>query len=90
MLGKIDMSTVWKNYVAVPEKHGYQAANQRGLLKSYKSHKYEFFYQFIDPKGIQFQVLRIGGKIYSMTFKRGRPSFYKYRNPHLFKYFQKK
>jgi hypothetical protein len=90
MLGKIDMSSVWKNYVAVPEKHGYEASGQKNLLKLYKSHKYEFFYEFTDPNNIKFQVLRINNKIYSMTFKRGRPFFYKYRNPHLFKYFQKK
>jgi hypothetical protein len=90
MLGKIDMSTVWKNYIAVAEKHGYEVPNQKKLLKIYNSNKYEFFYKFTDPKGTDFQVLRIQNKVYSMTFKRGRPFFYKYRNPHLFKYFRKK
>ncbi len=90
MFGKIDMSSVWSQYKPVPEKAGYEAKNQAKLLKEYKKDNYEYFYEFDDPRKRNFKVIRINEKVYSMTFKRGKAVFHKYRSPHLFKYFAKK
>ncbi len=90
MLGKIDMSTVWSEYEKIAEKPGYEVSRQRSLERNFHADNYEFLYNFKDPKGVSYQVIKIKDKIYSMTWIRGRPRFYKYRNPHLFTYFQKK
>ncbi len=90
MLGKIDMTTVWTDYVPVAEKPGYEAGNQKKLLRLYNSGAYDFYYGFEDPQGDEFFVISISDTIYSMTIRRGVPKFYKYRDPHLFKYFSKK
>ena len=90
MLGKIDMASVWKDYVKMPEKAGYEISRQAKLRRLYYADKYHFLYNFIDPKGVSHQVIEIKNKTYAMTWRRGRPRFYKYRNPHLFTYFSKK
>jgi hypothetical protein len=84
------MASVWKDYVKIPEKAGYEVTRQDKLRRLYYADKYHFLYNFIDPKGVSYQVIEIKDKTYSMTWKRGRPRFYKYRNPHLFTYFSKK
>lgn len=90
MLGKIDMSTVWSEYEKIPEKPGFEISRQRSLERNYHADNYEFLYNFKDTKGVSYQVIKIKDETYSMTWIRGRPRFYKYRNPHLFTYFQKK
>lgn len=90
MLGKIDMSTVWFDYENYPERPGYEIQNQRNLLRLFLAGKYQYLYSFTDPEGVSFQVVRIGDDTFSVSWKRGRPHFYKYRDPHLFKYFIKK
>lgn len=90
MLGKIDMASVWKDYVKMPEKAGYEISRQTKLRRLYYADKYHFLYNFIDPKGVSHQVIEIKNKTYAMTWRRGRPRFFKYRNPHLFTYFSKK
>lgn len=93
MLGKIDMSSVWTDYKKVPEKPGYEITRRithRKLEKMYYTDKYQFLYNFKDNKGISYQVIKIRDDIYSMTWVRGRPRFYQYRDPHLFTYFEKK
>lgn len=90
MLGKIDMSSVWFDYEKYPERPGYIVANQRKLIRFYLADKYQYLYSFTDPKGLSYQVIKIGDDTYSMRWVRGKPQFYKYRNPHLFKYFIKK
>lgn len=90
MLGKIDMSTVWFDYEMYPERPGYEIQNQRQLVRLFLAGKYQYLYSFIDPEGVGFQVVRIGDETYSVRWKRGKPNFHKYRDPHLFKYFIKK
>ena len=90
MMGKIDMTTIWKNYKALPERPGYEARNQVSLVAQFKKNKYDFLYEFNDPHNVNYKVVRMSKKIYVMHLKRGKPFFYKYRNPHLFKYFSKK
>jgi len=90
MLGKIDMSTVWFDYEQYPERAGYLIGNQHRLIRFYLADKYQYLYSFTDPKGLSYQVIKIGDDTYSMRWVRGKPQFYKYRDPHLFKYFLKK
>ncbi len=90
MLGKIDMSTVWFDYQKYPERPGYEVQNQRTLVRLFLAGKYQYLYSFEDPEGRSFQVVKIGDDTYSVRWKRGRPLFHKYRDPHLFKYFIKK
>lgn len=90
MLGKIDMSSVWTDYKEVPEKAGDEVRKQYKLERLYYADKYQFLYNFKDPKGVSYQVVKIKKKTYSMTWIRGRPRFFKYRSPHLFTYFEKK
>lgn len=91
MLGKIDMSTVWDvNYERLPEMPGYKSPGQVRLIHRYYADSYQYFYSFRDARDIEYTVLKIGSDIYSMTWKKGKPEFYDYRNPHYFKYFSKK
>ena len=90
MLGKIDMSTVWTDYVRLPELVGYKANKQKKLISHYLGDKYTYYYSFTDIKGIKYSVVSIKDKTYSVRWEKGSPSFYYYRNPHLFAYFAKK
>lgn len=90
MLGKIDMSTVWTDYSRLPEMPGYKAEPQRRLIHNYYADRYQYLYSFRDARNIEYTVVKMNDKIYSMTWKKGEPVFYDYRNPHFFKYFSKK
>lgn len=90
MRGKIDMSSVWTDFKKVEERPGYEAINNNQLGHYYLNNEYRYLYSFIDPKGHKYQVVEIKDKIYSMTWVRGRPKFFNYRNPHLFTYFAEK
>lgn len=89
MLGRINMGSVWTDYKIYPERAGYIASNQLKLKQQYSSGKYDYYYHFTDPSGVRFEVVNISNTVYSVSFKRGRPVFYKYRTPHYFKYFVK-
>jgi hypothetical protein len=90
MLGKIDMSSVWDDYGEIPERPGIEASRQSRLARYVLADKYQYYYTFTDPKGVNYQVLDIHDKTYAMTWVRGRPKFYYYRDPNLFTYFSKK
>ena len=90
MLGKIDMSSVWTDYTALPEKPGFEVLNQEKLRRLYHADKYQFLYTFKDDRGVSYDVIEVNEVTYSMKWTRGRPQFYKYRDPHLFTYFSKK
>ena len=90
MLGKIDMSTVWDDYVRLPEMPGYRSQYQRRLLRYYLADKYQYLYSFTDDLNREHTVVKIKNKTYSYRLERGKVVFYDYRNPHLFAYFKKK
>lgn len=90
MFGKIDMSTVWDDYERLPELLGYESSQQRRLAYFYHANRYKYLYTFEDIKGVEYTVVRINDRTYSMRWVKGKPVFYDYRNPHLFKYFVKK
>ena len=90
MLGKIDMSTVWTNYVRMPEIPGLESTHQRQLVSYYYADRYQYLYSFRDARGVQFAVVQIKDKSYAMRWSKGIPVFHDYRDPHLFAYFSKK
>lgn len=90
MKGKIDMSTVWSDYEKIAERPGFETSNSNQLAHYYLNNEYRYLYSFIDPKGLKYQVVEIKDQTYSMTWVRGRPKFFNYRNPHLFTYFSQK
>lgn len=90
MMGKIDMSTVWTDYDRLPEMVGYKSTHQNKLVRYYFADKYQFLYSFVDERGVEYSVLKIDDRSYSMRWVKGAPEFYDYRNPHLFAYFSKK
>jgi hypothetical protein len=90
MLGRIDMSTVWDDYIELPEKPGLKALDQKSLIQSFQKNKFEYFYDFTDENGVNYWVLSINKENYAMSIKDGQQTFFKHRNPHQFKYFKKK
>lgn len=90
MTGKIDMSSVWTGYKRLPEMVGYESSHQHKLLRHYLADKYVYLYSFLDEKNLEFRVVKINGRTYSMRWEKGQMKFFDYRNPHLFAYFSKK
>jgi hypothetical protein len=89
MNGRIDMSTVWSDYQAIPERAGVALPSQSRLRSYYMGDKYRYLYSFEDDVGITYQVVEIRDQVYVMGWKDTKPHFYTYRNPHYFKYFKK-
>ena len=89
MLGKIDMSSVWTDYKKLPEAPGHKAIEQRRLTRLYLADKYRYLYTFLDKKRVEYTVVQMGKKIYSLRWIKGKPVFFDYRNPQLFSYFKK-
>jgi len=86
MLGRIDMAQVWDDYTPIEERPGPHISGDRKLQTHYKNSHYTYLYNFTSG-GEQYEVLRMKGTefVYSSKLKK----FYRYRNPHHFKYFIK-
>jgi hypothetical protein len=89
MFGKIDMSSVWTEYVRLPEIPGNKSSHQLRLQRHYLTDNYQYLYSFFDRRKVEYQVIKIKDTTYSMRWEKGKPLFYDYRNPHLFAYFSK-
>tara|TARA_R110002072_G_scaffold1989_5_gene16554 strand:- start:3465 stop:5117 length:1653 start_codon:yes stop_codon:yes gene_type:complete len=88
MLGRIDMSSIWTDYEPINERPGPAVKSQKTLKKLYQTGKYRFLYEFSLDNGEQYNVIEIKDKLYS--YSKEKNYFYKYRSPHLFRYFRKK
>lgn len=88
MLGRIDMAQIWSRFVALEERAGLLSNKNEELKKLYKSGKYEYLYHFIDDQGRKFKVLSFDNKVFVKADKKLQ--FFKYRNPHFFRYFKKR
>lgn len=88
MLGSIDMAKIWSDFKPIHERAGKKSGNQRSLKRLYSQGKYKFLYDFIDPAAIHYKVIEIRKKNYVMP--RNKIIFFKHRNPHYFRYFEKK
>jgi len=85
MLGRIDMAKLWNDYSALAERPGKKAHHTKILKRMYKQGKYKFLYDFKTKDNLHFKVVEIKRKPYVLPV--GKLNFYKYRNPHFFKYF---
>lgn len=87
MLGRIDMSSIWSDYKALEEEKGVRAPNSSKLKKRYRKNQFKYLYQFKDSIGESYDVIQFGEKIYVKPIKNNH-AFYRYRNPHHFRYFE--
>ncbi len=85
MLGRIDMAKLWNDYTPLKERPGLKARHTRILERLYAQGKYKFFYDFKTEDNQHFKVIEIKRKVYVLPVESIK--FYKYRNPHFFKYF---
>lgn len=85
MVGRIDMSSIWSKYQRINERPGRKLGKMRKFVRLFENDKYDYLYEFKDPKDVEFLVLKFGEKVYVKT-KRGN-KFFSYRNPHYFTYF---
>ncbi|WP_127716583.1 hypothetical protein [Halobacteriovorax sp. HLS] len=86
MLGRIDMSDIWTDFKTLEERPGKKVSRSNYLAKKYAKGEYTFHYDFTTARGENFQVIKIGKKVY--VADRIGKHFYKYRNPHYFRYFK--
>jgi hypothetical protein len=90
MTGRIDMSSVWKDYVRLPEMRGLPLTEKSLLLSFYKKKKYQVLYSFKDAAGEDNDVLKIeSDTVVIKQSERENPVLYSWRNPHNFIYFKK-
>ena len=88
MLGRIDMTTLWQDYNPIPERPGKLITSDTDIKSKYQKNLYTLLYRFQDETKNTFDVLEVNNKNYVKEV--GTLRFYKYRSPHLFKYFKKK
>jgi hypothetical protein len=86
MLGRIDMAGIWNEFESIHERPGKPVARSHYLSRKYAKGEYKFYYDFIGQDNISYQVLKIGKKTY--VSDRSGKHFFKYRNPHYFRYFK--
>ena len=86
MLGKVDMSLLWDDLEEIPERPGEKIEEDQHLKKSYEERDYTYYYHFLDAREKRFKVIRIGQKTYVLDPESMQ--FFKYRNPHYFRYFR--
>lgn len=86
MQGRIDMAGIWTEFEPIDERPGFEANGQKRLLRYYTKGKYRFFYRFKSRGGVSYDVVEIDGK--TVVLDRASKKFYKYRNPHFFRYFK--
>ncbi|MFZ4713889.1 MAG: hypothetical protein ACOYL6_09270 [Bacteriovoracaceae bacterium] len=90
MTGRIDMSTVWKDFIRLPESRGMALTETSRLLSFYKQNKLEILYSFSDLDKVDHDVLKIQGEMVVIKHsERENPTLYSWRNPHNFIYFKK-
>jgi hypothetical protein len=87
MLGRIDMAPLWSDYRALSEMPGPSVRNQKYFRKLYRAGSYLYLYSFTSREGKQYDVLKFKKNTYVYNPRINK--FYKYRNPHLFRYFKR-
>jgi hypothetical protein len=90
MIGRIDMEHVWKGFQLIPERVGARYTDDKWLKRAVTNSKYRYLYTFTDLYGVQHHALEIGNKTYAMRGSLEKPDFYAYRDPHKFRFFEKK
>ena len=91
MTGKIDMSEAWSDHVPISERPGeILLTDQNNLRKKISNKTFRYLYRFKDPNGRPFDVIEINDQILSVENIEYKPTFYRNRNPHYFKYFSQR
>lgn len=90
MLGGIDAGHLWSGFRPLTERVGSIIINNKKLLKAYKTGKYKYLYTFENENRVKYDVLEIEDNVYLLNIHdNSKYTFYKYRNPHYFRYFRK-
>lgn len=90
MTGRVRMDIPWSDFEAVKERPGPRIFRDRRYRGLYLKKRYEFLYEFLDPLGERYKVVRLARKVVVLAKKNKRVLFFKYRNPHHFRYFSKR
>ncbi|HAZ11901.1 MAG: hypothetical protein A2X86_07380 [Bdellovibrionales bacterium GWA2_49_15] len=85
MVGRINMASLWDDFVPLPEGAGGLIPHWKALWKVYQAGQYRFYYYFFDSQGQTFKVVEINEKTYVVPFT-GEGVYY-YRDPNLFRFF---
>ena len=87
MFGRIEMDSVWNNFLPIEERPGLPVKNSRSLMNRLEKDNFKFLYEFSNSKlKKSFMAVEILGKHYVVDVKNPK-QIYNYRNPHQFKYF---
>jgi hypothetical protein len=87
MFGRIDMDTLWDDFMPLGEMPGRPVKNPKKLAGLFKQDRYKFLYDFEVPeKKKTFLAVEIQGRNYVVDYNNPKLVYY-YRNPHLFRYF---
>ncbi|MCK5073947.1 MAG: hypothetical protein KAQ98_11010 [Bacteriovoracaceae bacterium] len=87
MLGRIDMTTLWKKYELIPERPGKRVNKIRHLQRNIKKGNFSFLYMLEDRFANLYKVVEIEDRNYVIPINK--LLFYRHRSPHNFKYFRK-
>ena len=83
MLGRIDMSKLWSNFSALPEKPG--PLLKKEAINEVDSVEPLYLYSFFSLDKTKYEVFKRNDLFYVENTKSGE--VFEYRNPNYFKYF---
>ncbi|MFA6238970.1 MAG: hypothetical protein WC635_16655 [Bacteriovorax sp.] len=87
MFGRIEMDSLWDEFVSLPEVPGKPVKNFKKIYAQFKKENYKFLYDFTNETlKKSYLVVELRGKIYVVDAANNKQIYY-YRNPHQFKYF---
>jgi hypothetical protein len=87
MFGRIEMDSLWDEFVALSEVPGKAVRNPKKINKLFKNDRYKFLYDFTNAElKKSFLVVDLAGKTYVVDAQNPKQIYY-YRNPNQFKYF---
>jgi hypothetical protein len=89
MQGRIDMTLLWEDFIAYPERPGKLIDKKISdeLKKKYQAQNYLYQNTFLADSDLTYDNVEIDQVVYTILRKEKNPEFYSYRNPHFFKYF---
>lgn len=90
MVGRMDMSKVWRGFKMIPERVGARYKDDSGLKRAIANGKYRYLYSFTELHGGRYHAIEVGPKIYALKGTLQKPEFYAHRDPHKFRFFEEK
>ena len=86
MLGRIDMSSIWSDYVEISERPGAPIVKDKKLFNALAKSNYIYHYSFLDQSGQRYKVLEIDDDV--VVFSPRQRKFFTHRSPHFFRYYE--